>query len=46
MARVYKLVILEIVNFDKIETLEEAEYDLVGVIEGPSPDECFEKANA
>ena len=43
MARVYKLVILEIVgfDFDEIETL-----DLVEVIEGSSQDECFEKAIA
>ena len=40
MARVYKLVILEIVN-DESETL-----DLVEVIEGSSQDECFEKAIA
>jgi hypothetical protein len=44
--RVYRLVILEIVNFDEIETLDEAKYDLVGVVEAPSSDECFEKANA
>ena len=41
MARVYRLVILEIVGFDEIETL-----DLVEVIEGSSQDECFEKAIA
>jgi hypothetical protein len=46
MKRVYKLDIHEIINFDEIETLEEAEYDLVEVIEGSSPDECFEKAMA
>ncbi len=46
MQRVYRLVILEIVNFDEIETLDQAEYGLVGVIEAPSSDECFEKANA
>ena len=40
MRRVYRLVILEIVN-DEIETL-----DLVEVIEGSSQDECFEKAIA
>jgi hypothetical protein len=46
MKRVYKLDVYEIVNFDEIETWDEAEYDLVEVIEGSSPDECFEKAIA
>ena len=46
MKRVYKLDIHKIINFDEIETLEKAEYDLVEVIEGSSPDECFEKASA
>ena len=44
MKRMYRLVILEIIGFN--DTLEEAEYDLVEVIEGTSIDECFEKAIA
>lgn len=46
MKRVYKVDVYEIVNFDVIETLDEAEYDLVEVIEGSSLDECFERAIA
>jgi hypothetical protein len=46
MKRVYKLDVYEIVNFDEIETWDEAEYDLVEVIEGSSQDECYERAIA
>lgn len=46
MKRVYKLDVYEIVNFDGIETLEDAEYNPVAVIEGSTPSECFEKATA
>ena len=46
MKRVYRLAVYEIVNFDKIETLEEGEFELVEVIEGSSQDECYERAIA
>ena len=46
MKRVYRLAVYEIVNFDVIETTWDAEYELVNVIEGATPEECVQKAAA
>ena len=46
MKKVYRLAVYEIVNFDVIETTWDAEYELVNVIEGSTPEECLEKAIA
>ena len=46
MEKVYRLAVYEIVNFDMIDTLEDAEYELVEIIEGSTPDECVQKAAA
>jgi hypothetical protein len=43
---VYRLAVYEIVNFDEIETLDGAEFELVEVIEGTTPEECVQKAAA
>ena len=43
MERVHRLAVYEIVNFDVIDTTWDAEYELVNVIEGSTPDECLEK---
>ena len=46
MKKVYRLAVYEIVNFDEIDTLDEAEFELVEIIEGSSLDECSERAIA
>ena len=46
MKRVYKLAVYEIINFDEIDTLDQAEFELVEVIEGSTPEECVQKASA
>jgi hypothetical protein len=46
MKKVYRLAVYEIVNFDEIDTLDQAEYELVEVIEGSTPEECVQKAAA
>ena len=46
MKKVYRLAVYEIVNFDAIDTLDQAEFELVEVIEGSTPEECVQKAAA
>ena len=46
MKKVYRLAVYEIVNFDEIDTLDQAEFELVEVIEGSTPEECVQKASA
>jgi hypothetical protein len=46
MKKVYKLPVYKIINFDEIYTLDEAEFELVEVIEGSTPEECVQKASA
>jgi len=46
MMRVYKLAIYVASNFDEIENIDEANWELVEIIEGASEKECLEKAEA
>jgi len=46
MKKVYRLAVYEIVNFDEIDTLDEAEFEMVEIIEGSTSGECLEKAAA
>ena len=46
MKKVYKLPVYKIINFDEIYTLDEAEFELVEIIEGATPEECVQKAAA
>lgn len=46
MAKVYKLAVYEAINFDVIERIDDAFWELTEIIEGSSEKECLEKAEA